>query len=140
MLMAHTATRHTVYALKRYTKRKRPNWQPGDTRDAFPSSHTAHVFSAAAFIHRRYGLEQAFIPYALASFTAYTRIHSKMHSWQDVAGGILIPSIYHFMFTKKYVPEAPSRKKGGGRSGETTEFFPHITPEGGFGLGFKIDF
>jgi membrane-associated phospholipid phosphatase len=79
-----------VFAMKHTIDAKRPNYQPGARMDSFPSRHTAAAFSGASFIHTRYGLQQALIPYALAAFTGYSRIIANKHYFRDIAAGALI--------------------------------------------------
>ena len=50
-------------SIKDHVHEMRPN---GKGNNSFPSGHTANAFANAAFIHRRYGIKQAILPYALA--------------------------------------------------------------------------
>ncbi|MDR0367452.1 MAG: phosphatase PAP2 family protein, partial [Rickettsiales bacterium] len=70
--------------LKKATRVERPDYRPGAKKDSFPSGHSAAAFSAATFIHKRYGVQRAAVPYALAAFTAYSRVHADRHRWRDV--------------------------------------------------------
>jgi membrane-associated phospholipid phosphatase len=91
----------TIEVLKNLTKEKRPDYKIGDKKDSFPSGHTAAVFSAATFIHKRYGLERATVPYILASFVGYSRIEAKKHHIRDVVAGALISSLCTWLFVDK---------------------------------------
>lgn len=88
------ATMATVYAIKSSLPVQRPDYEDGDRKDSFPSGHTAAAFSGATFIHRRYGLERAVGPYALAVFTGYTRIEAKRHRLGDVLVGASIATAW----------------------------------------------
>ena len=70
----------------------------GATGYSFPSGHTAAAFAGASFIHKRYGLKQALLPYVLASFVGYSRIQAKKHYWYDVLAGASIAIGYTWLF------------------------------------------
>jgi membrane-associated phospholipid phosphatase len=69
--------------LKRTTRVERPD---GSDDRSFPSSHAAGAFSAATYVHRRYGLQDAWPLYAMATYVGYTRVQADRHTWGDVAG------------------------------------------------------
>ena len=77
----------TTMVFKYTVREKRPD---SDTRDSFPSGHTSSAFAGAAFIHRRYGLQYALLPYLGALFTGYSRVHAHRHYTRDVIAGALI--------------------------------------------------
>ncbi|MCL1915898.1 MAG: phosphatase PAP2 family protein [Desulfovibrionaceae bacterium] len=132
--LSYTAVRVATNKLKVWTNRKRPDWQPGDAQDAFPSLHSSKAFAPAFFIHKRYGFRQAIVPYALASFTAYTRIHANKHDWVDVAGSIALSGLFTSMFVREYErTPVPSGRLA-------PDFFPWAPPSGGLGLGVHLDF
>jgi membrane-associated phospholipid phosphatase len=86
--------------LLKYTIReKRPD---SDNRDSFPSGHTASAFSGASFIHKRYGIKQAIVPYILATFTGYSRVKENKHHIRDVIAGAVISSAFSLYFADKY--------------------------------------
>ena len=87
-----------TFGLKKAVGRERPD--KSDTQ-SFPSAHSSMTFHSAAYIHFRYGLLQAAIPYLAASFTAYSRVHSKKHYTSDVIAGALIGIASAAVFTKK---------------------------------------
>ncbi|WP_339813878.1 phosphatase PAP2 family protein [Zunongwangia profunda] len=58
--------------------------------NSFPSGHTSTVFHSAGYIHRRYGFKNSIPAYALAGFTAASRIDSKKHDILDVIAGAAI--------------------------------------------------
>ena len=92
----------TIEGLKKITKRKRPDYVEGDKRDSFPSGHSGSAFSGATFIHKRYGLKQAIIPYIGATFVAYSRVESNRHHIEDVVGGALVSAFYTWVFVDKF--------------------------------------
>lgn len=98
-LITFAATQASVEILKRTMKEKRP-----DNSDnlSFPSGHAAASFSSASFIHKRYGIKQAIVPYILASYVGYSRIKTKKHYTHDViAGALLAGTFSYFLVDKK---------------------------------------
>ena len=91
----------TVEALKKITHKKRPDYKEGDKMDSFPSGHAAAAFSGATFIHKRYGLKRAILPYLGATFVAYSRVESDRHHVSDVVGGAVVASLYTLLFVDK---------------------------------------
>ncbi|WP_169777035.1 phosphatase PAP2 family protein [Campylobacter mucosalis] len=63
-----------------------------------PSRHAAGAFSGATYIHKRYGLEQALLPYALATFVAYSRVDARKHYVHDVVAGASIAALWTWVF------------------------------------------
>lgn len=88
----------SVNGLKSIINEKRPN---GNGNNSFPSGHAAAAFSGAAFIHKRYGLEKALIPYLMAGFTGYSRVYADKHYWHDVVAGAAISSLFTWIFVSK---------------------------------------
>jgi len=70
--------------------------------NAFPSGHTSTVFHSAGYIHRRYGFKYSIPAYALAGFTAASRIDSKKHDIVDVLAGTAIGLGSNLLFTTEY--------------------------------------
>jgi len=93
------ATEATVYGLKYMTHERRPNRTDSHS---FPSGHTASAFSGATFIHKRYGIKRAIIPYAMAGYTAFSRIATNKHWWWDTLAGAAIGSAFSFAIVDKY--------------------------------------
>ena len=62
---------------------------PTGLRYAFPSDNAALSFSAASFAYRRYGWE-AWPMYALATFSAMTRVYIDEQRWDEVLAGAAI--------------------------------------------------
>ncbi|MDR1027013.1 MAG: phosphatase PAP2 family protein [Rickettsiales bacterium] len=98
-IYSYGAMRLSVAGLKSAIDEERPNKK---NKDSFPSGHTASAFSAATFIHKRYGLRQAAAPYALAAITGYSRVESKWHHWHDVAAGAAIGAVFTLAFVGRY--------------------------------------
>jgi membrane-associated phospholipid phosphatase len=88
----------TSELLKIATQEKRPDYEDGDKKNSFPSGHATGAFSAAMFIHKRYGFKQSVVPYMLAGITGYSRIEAKRHHFHDVLGGAVIAGIYTWVF------------------------------------------
>jgi membrane-associated phospholipid phosphatase len=57
---------------------------------SFPSGHTSAAFQGAAFLHRRYGWDEAWPHYLAAGFVGYSRVHARRHRWRDVIGGAAV--------------------------------------------------
>ncbi|GMO56982.1 MAG: phosphatase PAP2 family protein [Rickettsiales bacterium] len=93
------ASQLTSEILKSTVNEKRPDGADGKS---FPSGHTAGAFTGAFFIHKRYGLEKAILPYILAGITGYSRVEAKKHYTHDVVAGALISGLYTWIFVDKY--------------------------------------
>lgn len=111
---SYGTTLATTYVLKYTVQEKRPD---SDNTDSFPSGHTSSAFSGASFIHKRYGIEYAIIPYLGAIYTGYSRIHSNRHYTRDVVAGALIGTASSWFFTSPYknldiTPEVGTDYKG----------------------------
>ncbi|MDR2077746.1 MAG: phosphatase PAP2 family protein [Rickettsiales bacterium] len=101
LVYSYLSMQATVQILKVVVNEKRPDYSEGNTKDSFPSGHTAAAFSGATFIHRRYGIEKAVIPYIMATFTGYSRLHANKHYFHNVVAGALISSLYTWIFVDK---------------------------------------
>jgi membrane-associated phospholipid phosphatase len=64
--------------------------RPDGTGYGFPSGHASVVFASAGFVHRRYGMGEAWPFYILATVTAWERVHHEHHFTKDVIGGAVI--------------------------------------------------
>lgn len=87
-----------TWALKALVDKERPD---GTGDDAFPSGHSSMAFQGAAFIHRRYGLRQAWPAYALATYTAWTRLDVDAHDEADVLAGAALGIASSFLFAER---------------------------------------
>ena len=99
LVYSFAATQATVHGLKYIIDAERPD---GSANDSFPSGHTASAFSGATFIHKRYGLESAIVPYLLAGFTGYSRIYADKHYFHDVLAGAVISGLFTWLFVSEY--------------------------------------
>jgi len=88
-----------TYILKYTVQEKRPD---SDSSDSFPSGHTASAFAGASFIHKRYGLEYAVLPYIAAIYTGYSRVHSNRHHPIDVYVGAALGILSSWYFVTPY--------------------------------------
>ena len=86
----------TVLALKSIVYETRPN---GQGHQSFPSGHSAVAFASAEFMRARYGWTCGVPAYALAAFTAYSRVESDHHYWHDVGAGAAIGIFSSMFFT-----------------------------------------
>ncbi len=91
-----------TYGLKLAVNKQRPDMS---NDNSFPSGHTSTVFHSAGYVHRRYGLKYALPSYALAGFTAASRIDSKKHDILDVLAGAAIGLGSNLLFTTEYQQE-----------------------------------
>ena len=88
-----------TYGLKYSINKQRPDMS---NDNSFPSGHTSTVFHSAGYIHRRYGFKYAIPSYALAGFTAASRIDSNKHDILDVIAGAAIGLGSNLLFTTAY--------------------------------------
>lgn len=91
-----------TYGLKFGINKPRPD---NSNDNSFPSGHTSTVFHSAGFVHRRYGFKYSIPAYALAGFTAASRIDSKKHDILDVLAGAAIGLGSNLLFTTEYQQE-----------------------------------
>lgn len=101
-----------VDGIKENVFEMRPNGSGGDS---FPSGHTANAFAQAAFIHRRYGIKQAIVPYVLATFVGFSRVEARMHYTHDVLAGAAIGFLSAWIFAdekKQVVVSADTESVG----------------------------
>ncbi len=87
-----------TFILKRIINKPRPN---GGSY-SFPSGHTSAAFSGAAFLQRRYGWKYGRVAYAMAAYTAWSRVNANKHDTWDVLGGATIAVATAYLFTKPY--------------------------------------
>jgi hypothetical protein len=91
-----------TYSLKLSINKPRPDMS---NDNSFPSGHTSTVFHSAGYVHRRYGFKYAIPSYALAGFTAASRIDSNKHDILDVIAGAAIGLGSNLLFTTEYQRE-----------------------------------
>jgi membrane-associated phospholipid phosphatase len=95
-------TEAVTFGLKVVIVKNRPD---SSGKDSFPSGHTSTTFHSAAFVHRRYGFKYSIPAYALAGFTAASRIAADKHDGWDVLGGMIIGVGSAYLFTTEYQKE-----------------------------------
>lgn len=95
-------TEAVTFGLKFGVNKRRPDMS---NDNSFPSGHTSTVFHSAGFIHRHYGFKYSIPAYALAGFTAASRIDSKKHDILDVLAGAAIGLGSNLLFTTEYQQE-----------------------------------
>ena len=82
--------------LKQGFNETRPNGEPL----SFPSGHASLSFSAASFLHKRYGLSYGIPAYIAATFVGWSRVESNQHYPRDVvAGAALAIGFNHYFVT-----------------------------------------
>ncbi len=100
------ATFGATRALKSATDKRRPDFEPGDARDSFPSGHVTAAWSGAAYLRARYGFEEAWpvmVPaYALAIATAASRVENKKHHIEDVIAGAVLSELMAQAFVGRW--------------------------------------
>jgi membrane-associated phospholipid phosphatase len=94
---AYASATAVVYILKPTVDRTRPN----GGHYSFPSGHAASAFAGAAFLQIRYGWAYGAPAYALATYVAWSRVHSKQHYTTDVLAGGAIGIAANLVFTRK---------------------------------------
>ena len=88
-----------VYGLKYSIHERRPN-RAND--HSFPSGHTAAAMTGASFIHKRYGIKRAVVPYLMTGFTAYSRVDANKHWWWDTVAGAAISGLITWTIVDSY--------------------------------------
>ncbi|MCX7008659.1 MAG: phosphatase PAP2 family protein [Kiritimatiellaeota bacterium] len=88
-----------VFVLKNSVHETRPN---GNGSESFPSGHAAVTFASAEFLRGHYGWTYGGPAYALAAFTAYSRVESDHHYWGDVAAGAGIGIFSSWLLNGKF--------------------------------------
>ena len=110
MTTAGALTLGSSELLKRKIDKKRPNFEPGDNKNSFPSGHVAKAWFATAYVQRRYGCYEfewncwrgAVIPYTAAVVTAVGRLHADRHHWEDVVASAVIAEAFVWLTTDKH--------------------------------------
>lgn len=95
-------TEAVTFGLKWGINKPRPD---NSNDNSFPSGHTSTVFHSAGYVHSRYGFKYAIPSYALAGFTAASRIDSQKHDILDVLAGAAIGLGSNLIFTSEYHQE-----------------------------------
>lgn len=95
-------TEAVTYGLKLSVNKQRPDMSDNNS---FPSGHTSTTFHSASFIHRRYGFKYSIPAYAIAGFTAASRIDADKHDMLDLVAGAVIGIGSTYLFTTPYQQE-----------------------------------
>ncbi|SHH77543.1 phosphatase PAP2 family protein [Ferrimonas marina] len=90
--ISFAASSATTLALKASVDAERPD---SSDNDSFPSGHATNAFSAAAYLQRRYGWQYGAPAYALASWTAVSRVNTDHHRWGDVLAGAALAIVFN---------------------------------------------
>ncbi|WP_416448303.1 phosphatase PAP2 family protein [Leeuwenhoekiella sp. A2] len=91
-----------TFGMKVALNKPRPK---GNGDNAFPSGHTSTTFQSASFIHKRYGFKYSIPAYALAGFTAFSRINAEKHDGYDILAGAVVGIGSTLLFTTEYEQE-----------------------------------
>ena len=78
----------------------------GDGMHSMPSTHTMIAFSGASYLQRRYGWKWGAPAYAVATYVAWGRVHSKRHDIWDVLAGTAIGVGFTYIFTRPFMKGA----------------------------------
>ena len=74
----------------------------GDSTLSFPSGHASSAFSGASFLYTRYGKAYGIPAYALAAFTAYSRVNANAHHVDDVLAGASVGLFNNWFFVSPH--------------------------------------
>ena len=99
---AFLLTQALTFSLKSAINKQRPD---GSNNNSFPSGHVSTTFQSASFVQKRYGWKYGIPAYALASFTAYSRLNADKHDGWDVFAGAIIGVGSSYLFTTPYQQE-----------------------------------
>ena len=81
---AHIAMAVVVNTVKHMVREKRPD---SNSRNSFPSGHTATVFTGAELVREEYGTVVGITAYTVATGVAFLRIYNGRHWLNDVIAG-----------------------------------------------------
>jgi hypothetical protein len=88
-----------TWAGKQISEKFRPK---GTSNQSFPSGHSSAAFSGASFLYTRYGKAYGIPAYALAAFTAYSRVNAEAHHIDDVIAGASIGMFSNWYFVSPH--------------------------------------
>jgi membrane-associated phospholipid phosphatase len=86
LLRAQIATFSWTYAIKFATQRTRPNGDP----HSFPSGHSSTSFATAMVLQNHFGWKAGVPAFAVAAYTAASRVGANQHWASDVVFGAFI--------------------------------------------------
>lgn len=87
--------------LKKVINESRPD---GSSRNSFPSGHATWAFSAAGYLHQRYGWKIGLPAMLVAGSVGYSRIALKRHYLHDVVAAAALGIGMSILFTDRYQP------------------------------------
>lgn len=93
------------YGLNACIRKDRPNMPAHPSwsdHHAMPSTHTMAAFDGATFLMRRYGWKWGVPAYAVSTYVAWGRVHSRKHDWWDVVGGAAIGAGCALIYTRPF--------------------------------------
>ena len=115
LALSEGVTAGATWGLKHAISAERPN---GANDESFPSGHASISFSAAAFVHQRYGWQWGLPAYAVAGVVGWARVESKHHHWYVVGAGAALGTATSFLLSSRYDDQVRlfpwSDGKGGG--------------------------
>ena len=103
---------------------------------SFPSGHTAHAFSIATVLTRRFGQTHAWVPYAVysvATATAVSRVLDRQHWVTDVVAGAAIGTL-----AGRLVGVGPSEASDSG-PGRRAVVMPILSDGVGIGVRLRVN-
>lgn len=108
------ATLPTTEGLKRLVQSERPNRR--DDR-SFPSGHTSISFSAAGYLHARYGWEWGAPALVAAGRVSWTHVEAREHRWEDAIASAAIGTLSAHLLTSPRDARVQLLPWGGNHSG-----------------------
>lgn len=85
--LTQTVARNATRYIKENVDKTRPD---GSSENSFPSGHTARSFSAAWYIHHRYGFKHSWPYLAASTWVAQQRVEQKRHYAEDVIASAVL--------------------------------------------------
>lgn len=116
-----TGAQLATQGVKKAFPKARPN---GWCCQSAASGHTSSAFSAAAFLHHRYGWDYGLPAYAGAALVGYARIKAERHHPEDVLIGAALGIGTSYFLTNSYAPDE-------------FRIEPTVTDDGGYGIELK---
>jgi membrane-associated phospholipid phosphatase len=115
LFRAQVAAFSWTYAIKYATQRTRPNGDP----HSFPSGHASTSFATAMVLQQHFGWKLGVPAFALAGYTAVSRVGENQHWTSDVVFGAALGMVcgrtvtVRLRDTKVSVAPVPVRRGGG---------------------------
>lgn len=115
LLRAQIAAFSWTYAIKYATQRTRPNGDP----HSFPSGHASTSFATAMVLQEHFGWKLGIPAFAMASYTAVSRVTDNQHWSSDVVFGAALGMVcgrtvtVRLRDTKVSIAPVPVKRGGG---------------------------